>query len=633
MSLSLRNKLILAIALPLLAVYSGVMAIDYRKGKVEAVAEAEQFLTALAGRLAMEIDRDLASAAQTARSTADYLTRFQPRRRETIDALLRSILETNRSIFGTAAAFEPGAFEAGRERFAPYLCRNGSGGIHSVEIEYDYARWDWYLLPKLLDRPVWTDPYFDEGAGNVLMCTYAAPFRREGKFEGTVGVDIALAELQRRLARVDARGGYCTLVSRSGTFVSHPNESYIMAETIFSLAAWHESAELAEVGREMIAGKSGVRRLIDVATGRPAWVVYVPVESVQWSLAAVIPEKAVMAEVYQRLNRQAGLLLGGLAVTVGLIVAASTWVSRPIARLAAAAHEVARGNLDVRVPDRHGRDEVGRFVTTFNQMIAELKESVESRVRETSAREAVQRELQIARQIQTSLLPMARPPFPNRKEFALDAQTAPAKIMAGDFFDFWFVADDVLALVAADVSGKGVPAAIYMAVARTVLRNFSVPENGPARVLTIANQVMAAQNEQGMFVTIFYGHYHVRTGELIFANGGHNPPFLARRDGSILFLEPATGPIVGTRPEAEYAERRETLGPGDLLLLYTDGVTEARAPDDRLLGDEGLHKILDDVHDRSVEEICREIIHRVDAYRSSPDQDDVTVLALRRAEC
>ena len=176
------------------------------------------------------------------------------------------------------------------------------------------------------------------------MCTYAAPpFYRRGKFQGAVGVNIDLAEIQRRLEGVDTRGGYCALVSQTGTFVSHPDESYIMAESVFSLAAWHDPAELEAVGREIIAGKTGVRRLTDVTTGRPAWVVFVPVESVQWSLFAVIPEHKVMAEVNARLNRQAGRLVGGLAVIVAVIVAGSTWVSRPIGRLAAAAGQVAQG--------------------------------------------------------------------------------------------------------------------------------------------------------------------------------------------------------------------------------------------------------------------------------------------------
>jgi sigma-B regulation protein RsbU (phosphoserine phosphatase) len=633
---SLRNKLILVICLPLLAVYLAVVVIDYRRSKAIAMADMERHLTELTGRLAMEIDRDMATAAQTGRLTADFLTRHQPERQEQIDSLLASVLDTNQGIFGTGIAFEPKAFFPDRERFSPYLYRDSTGGsvaagggLKQIDITYDYARWDWYLLPKLLDRPTWSDPYFDEGGGNALMCTYAAPFYRDKKFRGVVGVDIALTELQSRLASVDTRGGYCVLVSQTGTFVSHPNPSYIMAESVFSLAAWHESAELEAIGQEMIAGKTGVRPFRDIHAGQPAWIVFVSVPSVQWSLAAVIPEREVLAEVYSHLNRQAALLLGGMVIIVAIIVAASAWLTRPIRRLAAAASDVARGNLDVQVPDLHGRDEMGQFVTTFNQMVADLKENVESRVRETAAREAMERELQIARQIQTSLLPMTRPPFPHRKEFSLDASTQPAKIMAGDFFDFWFIDDDVLAVVMADVCGKGVPAALFMAVARTVLRNFSVPGQTPAQILKIANSVLASQNEETMFVTVFYGHYHVRTGKLVFSNAGHNPPYIVRPDGTIQILD-QPGLVLGIVPDADYDDRQEMLGLNDALVLYTDGVTEARDANDVLLGQEGFERILAEIRGQPVEEFCRLLLEKVNAYRTSPDQDDVTILALRR---
>ena len=145
--------------------YLAVLVIDYRTSKTAAIDQMKRHLTALTGELAAQINGDLATAAQAARSTAAAVTDFQPRGRGQIDALERSVLATNRTIFGTAVAYEPGAFAAERQRFAPYLHREGpAGGLKGVDIAYDYARWDWYLLPKLLDRPAWTDPYFDEGA-------------------------------------------------------------------------------------------------------------------------------------------------------------------------------------------------------------------------------------------------------------------------------------------------------------------------------------------------------------------------------------------------------------------------------------------------------------------------------------
>ncbi len=376
----------------------------------------------------------------------------------------------------------------------------------------------------------------------------------------------------------------------TGTFVYHPEESFVLAESIFSLAEWYRLPELADLGREMIAGKQGVVRLPDYQTGRPKWYAFASVPAAGWSLAAVIPEEEVLAPVRSRLSRQAYLLLAGLGVILILVVLVSNWITRPLERLAAVVKTVAQGNLDVRVEGIRSHDEIGQFAATFNQMVIDLKANIEATIRETKARQLIERELQVARQIQTSLLPLLRPPFPNRPEFSLDADNEPAEVMAGDFYDFWLLDDQHLAVVIADVSGKGVPAAMFMAVARTTLRNFTTPGRSPREVLNIANRLIAADNKETMFVTIFYGHYHISTGELVFANAGHNPPYLVRQNGRIESLGPSTGPMLGVFPEAEYEDAHAVLEPDDLLLLYTDGVTEAQEPQRSVLWRSGFDR-------------------------------------------
>lgn len=631
MKLRIRTKLILAICLPLVLVYLTMLALEYQTSREQAIAQMQRHLTEATARLASEIDKDLTAVRQTTLNTAALMTQYPLREEKEFDTLLRSNVRDTPTAFGAAIAFEPFAFQPKRQRWARYVCRaGGPSGFKTVDIDYDYGRWDWYLLPKLLGRPAWTDPYFDEGAGDILMCTCAAPFYRDEQFQGVVTMDIALGHLREKLSKVDARGGYCVIISRTGTFVSHPDESYILGQSIFSLAEWYQSPELADVGHAMTAGQRGVRRLIDAESGEPVWIVFAPIGSVGWSAAAVIPEAHVMADVYARVNRQALMLLGGLAAIVLVILAATGWMTRPIARLAVAAQELAKGNLEVQVPGATGRDEIAEFACTFNAMVRDLKNNIDQRIRETAARQSLERELQVARQIQTSLLPTARPPFPDRKEFSLDAGTEPAKIMAGDFFDFWFVDDDLLALVVADVCGKGVPAAMFMAVARTLLRSFSTAGRAAQDVLAEANRVMSAENREQMFVTMFYAHYDVRAGTLTFVNAGHNPPYIIRKEGAVVGLGPPTGPIVGVWEEAHFEEGRVCLAPGDALVAFTDGVTEAADAQGVLFGEQRLENLLSALRDEPVEEICRRIVEEVDQYRQGKDQDDVTVLVLRR---
>ena len=204
--------------------------------------------------------------------------------------------------------------------------------------------------------------------------------------------------------------------------------------------------------------------------------------------------------------------------------------------------------------------------------------------------------------------------------------------MAGDFFDFWLIDDEHLAIVMADVSGKGVPAAMFMAVTRTLIRTFTVPGTTPAEVLTQANDVLVSDNKEGLFVTLFFGYYHIHSGEITYANAGHNPPMAMRNDGTVEHVGDATGMILGVLEEADYTDGQMQLALGDTLLLYTDGVTEAAGADGEMLEEEGLRDWLAAMDGRSVHDICQELMVYTDQYRNHEAQDDVTVLALRRQE-
>lgn len=635
MNFPLRTKLILAICLPLLAVYLTILMLEYRNNRQVALAQMEHYLTEVTAHEASVLDEQLSSLAQIARTTGQFLQTFAHRESADLDRLARTNLLAESQLFGFGVALETTAAGGATERRAPYVCRTPDGtGLRSMDItsvSFDYTRSDWYLLPKLLGHPAWTDPYFDEGIGGILMCSYSVPMVRDNRFEGVIVADISLENIRRQACRTRYPGEYRVVISHAGTFVYHPEESLVLAESIFSLAEWHRLPALADLGRSMIAGHEGVVRLPDYQTGQPKWYAFANVPAAGWSLAAIIPEEEVLAPVHRWLSHQLYFLLAGLGLILTLVVLVSNWITRPLERLAAAVRTVAQGNLEVQVEGIHSHDEIGQFAATFNRMVIDLKANIEAAIREASARRAVEQELQVARQIQTSLLPLLRPPFPNRPEFSLDADNEPALVVAGDFYDFWLLDDEHLAVVIADVSGKGVPAAMFMAVTRTTLRNFTTPGQSPREVLNIVNRLIAADNKEMMFVTIFYGHYHIPTGELVFANAGHNPPYLVRRSGGIESLGSSTGPILGVFPEAEYHDARVALHPDDLLLLYTDGVTEAQNPNDQYFGEAGLMALLQRLHGQSVTAVCRAILQEVHAYCHGAAQDDVTVVVLRRS--
>jgi sigma-B regulation protein RsbU (phosphoserine phosphatase) len=629
--LSIRTKLILAIGIPLMIVYLVVLVVDYRTGKANAIRHMEDRLTELTAHHAAVFDGRFSTLAQVAQDTASFLS-TQPKPSEAQHyALLTRTVQSNPRVYGACIAYEPNAFQAGRQRFAPYACKDKQG-VRTEDVSYDYTLWDWYLIPKLLQRPVWTDPYCDVGAGNIVMCTCSAPFERDGAFCGVATVDVSLADLRAEMAAVKIGGGYCAIVGQDGVFVSHPNEALIMRETMFSLAEWYQAPEYAELGKKMISGESGMMRIRDFRTSEPKWVVYAPIPSCHWSFAAVMPEKELLAPVYAELQRNSLLLLGEMGLVVLLILLTAIHITRPIGRLAKTVHEVAQGNLDIQATDIHTRDEIGEFAQAFNKMVRDLKAHVEALTRETAAREAVESEIRIARNIQTSLLPRTFPPFPNRKEFDLHAVNAAAKQVAGDFFDFYFITQDSLFITIADVSGKGVPAALFMAVTRTLLKNLAQSGLGPAEVLKRANALLVADNDESMFVTLFVGLYDTKTGRLQYANGGHNPPYLLDMQGNVLSVCKATGSIVGVIEGQDFGQEEIKIEVGNELVLYTDGVTEAHAEGGELFGEKRFEKLLSQHVGEKVERLCDIIVKTVNEYQKGNQYDDITLLVLRRNE-
>jgi sigma-B regulation protein RsbU (phosphoserine phosphatase) len=243
---------------------------------------------------------------------------------------------------------------------------------------------------------------------------------------------------------------------------------------------------------------------------------------------------------------------------------------------------------------------------------------------------AIQHELKVATRIQQSILPRTFPPFPHRKEFNIFAEMLAAKDVGGDFYDFFLIDENRLGFVVGDVSGKGVPAAILMAVSRTLLRATALTAESAGECLNYVNQVLVRQSDPAMFVTIFYGILHTDTGELEYSVGGHNPPFLFSEKRGVEMMKSKGGMIVGMIEQARYTTERVQLEPGDGIYLYTDGVSEAEDIAENQLGEERMGEMLQELKSQPVEEIIRATFRLIDGFaKGAPQHDDITAMALR----
>jgi sigma-B regulation protein RsbU (phosphoserine phosphatase) len=373
---------------------------------------------------------------------------------------------------------------------------------------------------------------------------------------------------------------------------------------------------------------------------------------VMGGLEVIIPMDQYLAESRQDMAMALG---GGLVLcflVLGIVSIGTQWtVTRPLAHIAERMAQFMRQQPDEQVsaqtPALPRGDEAAFLAQSFSKMasvirsqqtaLQEANASLEQRVQErtaelrrtTAEKERIGSELRIASEIQKSILPRTFPPFPDRADFEIYATTIPALEMGGDFYDFFLIDDKRLGVVIADVSGKGVPAAIFMAVSRSLLKATALASVSPSACLEHVNRLLCPDNDSAMFVTVFYGILHTETGELEFSNGGHNVPYIIGHDRIVPVGQPA-GTALGIVDDARYHTNRVSLNAGETLVLYTDGVTEAMDTHGYLFSTPRFEQTLQRLVDQRPFDLLTKLVEDVHAFASGAVQaDDITLLALQ----
>ncbi len=627
-------KLALFVLASTTAIFAGAGAYSYHAAKGMLLDQVRENAVNLIRAAAARLEIPLAGVERIPRYLARGIGQDMPDAAG-LDRALEDFLAGNPDVYGTAAAFAENAFRPGVARYAPYFCRkDGQPAKVSLGYEERYDMENWYLVPRVLGRPVWSEPYFDESGGDVVMTTYSVPiYRTEGSkrtFLGVVTADVSLDWLQAQVRKVNMyHSGYAFLLSRNGVFVSHPDSRLIMRESIFSLAEEAASPELRAVGQAMTRGGEGFARLPDFVLGKPAWLAYAPMPATGWSMGVIVPEAELFAGLGRLGGRTAAIALAGFVLLFGVVALIAATITRPLSRLAATASEIAKGNLDTPVPAPASTDEVGRLSRSFEQMRLALRDYIADLTATTKAKERLESELKIARNIQMSFLPKRFPPFPEITAFELHAALEPAWEVGGDLYDFFLVGEGRLLFLVGDVSGKGVPAALFMAVTKTLVKGIAEQESDPAEILAKVNRELCVDNESMLFVTMFLAILDFRTGELAFSNAGHNPPALIAPDGAVSWLALPRGVFLGIMEEAVYKTSRLALAPGARLVAFTDGVTEAMDPAQRLFGTDRLRETLERAAGLPPEVLDAAVMAAVQAFAGEAEQaDDITVLTL-----
>jgi sigma-B regulation protein RsbU (phosphoserine phosphatase) len=484
-------------------------------------------------------------------------------------------------------------------------------GVGNAPESYDPRARDWYMSAvRAGGLPVWSEPYVDAaGNGLVVTCSQAVP----GRFGfWVIGTDVPISSINANILNITLKGaGYPVLLDSRGNVISRPglsangtrwDEEYIQ-DDVFSSS----NPLLVSVAANMTAGKSGVEKVL--FNDSRVYVAYAPVSSMNWSFAVSMPETVILAPILKteakialetketgaRIAEQIDRVLSIFALLFCLLlltVIILSWrlariITRPVDALKAGAVALGAGNLDYRVDIRTG-DEFEDLSHSFNTMSSDLRTSIDNLRRTTAEKERYTKELEIAKEIQDTFLPESSPAIPG---IGIAAATIPAMEIGGDFYDFIPAGQGRWGIVMADVSGKGISAALFMALSRTLLNVSGGMASDSTAAIRQANQWIYEDGRSSMFVTVFYGVLDPVAMQFSYVNAGHNPPLLVR-DDAVEELPGSRGIALGVVPDVSIASTSLALHSGDILVLYTDGVTEAFNDLNEAFGEEQLSAYL-----------------------------------------
>ena len=487
------------------------------------------------------------------------------------------MLQNNPDFYNCSIAFEPYYFKEWGRYFSAYAKIDGDSiqAIQGGNDSYQYFYMEWYLMPMLLDKSCWTDPYMDfDTATNTsdMVTSYCQAIKdQHGNKVGVVNTSLSISWLSQTISATKPYPhSYSIMIGRGGTYFVHPDTTKITRQTIFTQTMETPDTAMVALGRAMQRGEEGMKHMI--IGGEDCYVFYKPLGKTGCSMAIVCPESDVFSS-FNRLRRSVmSIVVIGLLVMLYLFIRIITHELTPLRRLAKGAETIASGQFDAELPELQRIDEIGQLSNSFADMQQSLVKYIEELKDTTSQKASIERDLHIASNIQKGMLPVNFPNKADRDDVQIYASLTPAKDVGGDLFDFSF-RDDKLFFCIGDVSGKGVPASLFMAVTRAVFRTVATYLTKPDEIVEVMNNTMVDMNSSLMFVTFFVGVLDLPTGHLHYCNAGHDAPLLLGTDVSELHCE--SNIPVGVMSQWTFVLEETTICPGTTIFLFTDGLTEA----------------------------------------------------------
>ena len=526
--------------------------------------------------------------------------------------------------------------------FAPYATRRDSTTIiesqNAIDQGNDYVKDEWFKNAIASEKGYWTKPFFDNDSARSPLVSYLLPIRdKNHRAVAVLGVDLSLAWLNEKIQPMSSIRRtkdekewdpefalYYYMTDSTGTLLVHPDAPRIVNKKIHDYITKGSYEHYLQMSTE--------DRMDDdmVIDGEKVLICAQKVKHTDWTIAIAVPSLVIDIIGYIVAGVAiAGILIGMLVVyffgrrTIKKNV-------KPLTLLAATADEVAKGNFQTALPTINSHDEIHRLRDSFGNMQRSLVSYTEDLRATTAQKASMESELKIAHDIQMSMLPKTFPPYPDRHDIDIYGSLKPAKGVGGDLFDF-YIRDEKLIFCIGDVSGKGVPASLFMAVTRSLFRNISAHVAIPSEIMRTLNNAMSEGNETNMFVTVFIGVLDLQTGLLRYCNAGHDAPLLVGRDVGALSCDPNLP--IGVVAGYEYTQQEVSIDPKTTIFLFTDGLNEAENFEHAQFGDLriwNLAKLLLDEQRHQPKHMIEAMANAVHTFVGEAEQsDDLTMLAIQ----
>ncbi|MBQ7715555.1 MAG: SpoIIE family protein phosphatase [Clostridia bacterium] len=510
----------------------------------------------------------------------------------------------------------------------------------------------WYKGAAETGKLHYTDVTTDLFTGETsIMCSL--PVYNDGKLVAVIGADLFLNDVSGAVNNAARSGSFICIVNQDGHVLFSPQTEGVFMVSPEDEATDLRSAENPELGkfvRDSLAEGTELR-MIEI-DGKMCYVIGAPIQNVGWAVISVVP-KSLADQPGEEMLTQFNVIQNGatedfkkgitnaqitililltivviIAVTAAIIL--SKRIVKPLEAITSRVQSLGENDLQFRMEDTYRtHDEIEVLAESFAMLSGKTLEYISTVERVTAEKERIGAELSLATRIQADMLPNIYPAFPDRPEFDIYASMDPAKEVGGDFYDFFLVDDDHLCMVIADVSGKGVPAALFMMAAKIILASNAMMNKSPAEILTDTNASICSNNHEEMFVTVWLGILEISTGKLTAANAGHEYPVLMQPDGIFEYYKDKHGFVIGGMEGIRYKEYEIMLKPGAKLFLYTDGVPEATNAEEELFGAERLLEALNNDRSASPAQVLKNVRSHVDAFVKQAEQfDDLTMLCL-----